>query len=421
MMINNNLIYREIIRNGLKKTDMNEDRSLISNQHLFPKWTERYMSHQGINVFCNPAWEYFLQFTNGDIYEEEFIKLYIPLDKEHLYEGANILFDFIESQNITHLSKISQEVRSDNVVVRLKKNDTASAKKIIDFINNNAYLKEGLNKTNPFTPTYNGIGIMQEKGISYNNEMAFMISNYILRSYNDEKENVSINDFLDYFSKHCYNGEVQDIFGTYIGNTKSELNSSQKLNLLIESLAATYNKYGYSQAKWALEKSLDGDFSSFTNHTYRKNLKENLDPLTIRTFIYKTLERLKIDINQINIEEIIKKYCDFIFEESRTLTFEEICKTTLEKYDNTQLQTAIIVLMEYGNEKYFSRYKNDDTTTNYRLLASTYDKESITNAMKKSLILRGINPNNISLKYLTNMYVHELENGLVKNDASKKM
>ena len=208
IMITNSLVYREITRSGLKENDMNIDRSLISNQHLFPKWTERYMHHQGINVFCNPAWEYFLQFTNGDIYEDEFIKLYIPIDKEHLYEGANILFDFIESQNITHLSKISQEIRSDNIVVRLTKNDFANAQKIIDFVNNNTYLKEGLNKTNPFTPTYKGIGLMQEKGISYNNEISLIISNYILRSYNDNKEDVNINDFLDYFSKHCYKEEV---------------------------------------------------------------------------------------------------------------------------------------------------------------------------------------------------------------------
>ncbi|MBR1386631.1 MAG: hypothetical protein IJ568_07350 [Bacilli bacterium] len=103
------------------------------------------------------------------------------------------------------------------------------------------------------------------------------------------------------------------------------------------------------------------------------------------------------------------------------MKFEEICKITLEKYGNEHLQTAIKILMELGNAKYFSRFKDDDTRTNYRLLASTYNKESIINAMKKTLIIRGINLNNISDDNLTMMYAHELENGLVKTDKSIRM
>ena len=45
------------------------------------------------------------------------IKLYIPMDFEHIKEGANQLFDFICDINVEHQSKIAASIRNDNKLI----------------------------------------------------------------------------------------------------------------------------------------------------------------------------------------------------------------------------------------------------------------------------------------------------------------
>ena len=119
-------VYGVLCYYGLKSQDKLHDRqgneimSGYDNEHFFPYWIKRFEGKKNITTFVNPNWSYFCQFVNKMPHStERFIKLYIPIDAEHLYDGANILFDFLERNNITHLSKISKKVRVDNVIVRL--------------------------------------------------------------------------------------------------------------------------------------------------------------------------------------------------------------------------------------------------------------------------------------------------------------
>ena len=93
-----------------------------------------YNNDNGIDVKWSKDFIRFCQFTNGPrLPEETLIKLYIPLDKKHLREGAILIFNYIENLGIDHESKIADEIRSDNIVIRLKKTDADKAMQIIDF------------------------------------------------------------------------------------------------------------------------------------------------------------------------------------------------------------------------------------------------------------------------------------------------
>lgn len=71
-------------------------------------WREHFKNIKNINAFRSDNWRYFFQFTNGDLLEDtSYIKLYIPIDSEHLYEGINELFEFMAENDIKHLSKVA--------------------------------------------------------------------------------------------------------------------------------------------------------------------------------------------------------------------------------------------------------------------------------------------------------------------------
>ena len=134
--INFGAIYNQLIFRGLSPNEKTENGVGINTRQFFDRWKERFASRRNVSAFCDEKnFEEWFQFVNGNVREGEFIKLYIPINTPHLYEGVNQLFDFIASENIEHESKVGEIARIDNVIVRLRKGDKTSAQKIIDFIN----------------------------------------------------------------------------------------------------------------------------------------------------------------------------------------------------------------------------------------------------------------------------------------------
>lgn len=417
LKIDKSLVYRELNRYALKKGDMTDKRELYNNRYLFGRWFDTFYPIENINAYCDSNWPDFFQFLNGNIEDDkEFLKLYIPIDAKHLETGVNVLFKYIASLNITHCSKVSEKVRSDNVIIRLKKGDYYNAMRIINYVNSNPYIKKGLNKTNPFVPTISGVGIMEESGISYNKEIANMISGFINKSFKENKRRVTFEEFNFYMNDNMYNDEVDKAYNNSIGSKKSELSSSQKLNLLIDSITATYDKYGLNQACVALKSSIMGNYEFFTNSSkngvaYRDLLEKNVDGPTIRLFIQSSLEQIYGRDAGFNISEAASKYCNYMFQNDTHIKFEEACTTTLENYDAIQVINAIKRYMIEGKADGFSSYRrsNQDSYVNYRDIVNSIGKENIMEVIKTSLILRGINVNSLSNNFLIQMYVHELE------------
>ena len=191
--ISDGSVYNFLRNYNLKPEERNYDISPL----FFKKWIDRFSNVNDINVFVNPNWKYFCQFRN-DIPSLNCYKLYIPLDYQHLYEGANRLFDFITKNKIKHTSKIASHLRTDNIVIRLSEyNDV---KKVLNFVKNDAYINEGLIKTNPFCFSKNGVGLSYDGNLSYNSVVASLIAEYLNDAKNkkETKEEININNFYNF-------------------------------------------------------------------------------------------------------------------------------------------------------------------------------------------------------------------------------
>lgn len=420
-------VYRELCRCGIQKSEILENGQLKPNEEMFYKWYKRFAFNSKVKAYVDKNWPYFFQFVRGDLKNYgKYIKLYIPIDSEHLYEGANILFDYIASLNIDHCSKISKEIRSDNVVVRLKAGDYYNAMKIINFVKSNAYLKEGLNKTNPFVPSILEIGIMDENGISYNSEMSRCIIEYVDYCISHNITNVDATSFTKWIKENQYNNDVKSIYMDAVGEEKNKLSpTTEMVNLVINSLKATFNKYGFSQVYTALNLALvEGNFSCFTNGrndepNYRDLMKQNIDKNTLKAIVYTILEKIyNRNVDYLDCKDASKKLCDSLFRNEIVNDIEEACMVTMEKRGEDQCRLALQNYYYIDNPRFFTRYKlNDTSQKNYRDVIIAYGKESLIEAVKISLLSRNIDIDGLNPSDLFRLYSNEL----AKNNSEDEL
>ena len=167
--IDSNLVYSNLIFiNCIQKPTV----------EYFDLWQRHFENAGNMKVFVDPNWNHFCQFKSySNMSSRKKIKIYVPMDKEHIYYGVNQLFEFVSRNNISHLSKVSDITRFDDVVLRL--DDISSVLKTIDFVNSSSYIKEGLISPNPFAPSYNGIAVTWDGSLSYNTMVSEWIADYI--------------------------------------------------------------------------------------------------------------------------------------------------------------------------------------------------------------------------------------------------
>lgn len=439
-------VYGTLCYYGLKDKDRPRDPQGrialdgLNNEDYFRYWIERFRGKRNINVFVNPNWSFFCQFTNNIGDRDNYIKLYVALDYDHLYDGANLLFDFLERNNISHLSKISKKVRVDNVIVRLEINDMETAQKIINFINTVPYLKAGLNKPNPFIPTIGGVGIMREHGNSYNSDISRYIKEYInlARKRGDKsvsaegfrkflmacKQNnicykqyqTSFDDSLLSTFEIAYNGRNKDL---NLGNDLKgpvRLTDDQKRKILIDALRATYQKYGFEQVRVALLNIVKyGNYNFITNggpsNRFREVLKNNLTPNDVITIV-NDINRIKGGMDYFSDEDKIFAYTSDLFSSDLPFILDEIAMVTLENYNEVQLATAINYFVQQNNGKYFSRFRGNDRSINYRNKLAIFNPRSMEEAMISSLANKGVYAANLSGPSLSRIYANALSRSL---------
>ncbi len=433
--ITRNDVYAVLKFYNLKNDDRVKDKfgrevfDGIDNEGFFKYWENRFASKKHIHVYVDPRWTYFFQFTNNISHStERFIKLYVALDSKHLYDGANLLFDFLERNNISHLSKISKKLRVDNVIIRLNYDDFESAKKIIDFINKTPFLKAGLNKPNPFIPTINGIGYMQEHGNSYNSDISDFIKEYLNVARRRGQESVSAEEFRT-FLQECQKNNItyvpdqidfdDSLMNTfeiaYTGKNKnlnanniSRLNNEQKRSLLINALRATFSKYGINQVRTALIQIIKFNNYGFVtnggpNNRYRENLKKYLTPEDIMDII-NIVNKAKNDMKFLTVEDKINAFCMELFRNELPFILDDICGVTLENYGASQVSMALNEYMRTGSGRYFSRFKNGDQSINYRDKLRMFDRTSFMKVVFDSLTNKGIEAKNIPYQELLHVY-----------------
>ena len=169
-----------------------EKETQVRTDSLFPLWIERYKDKPNLTVEQDPRQLNFLQFYNQKTDESKHLKLYVSLAPNAYYEGINLIFDFIEKNNMKTSSKVSDRFRSDEIVLRLEDNE--DVEKVISFINNNQFLVENARPTNPFLNREGIVGIGYDDTVSYNSTIAYFLVDYLKVT-----KTPGYDDFVKYF------------------------------------------------------------------------------------------------------------------------------------------------------------------------------------------------------------------------------
>lgn len=421
--LNHDMVYSELEKCTLKPSDY----ELIGRpkyvKPLFAKWIKQFENTPNIFVYNVDSWEYWCQFVNQS-QGGEYIKLYIPINAAGLETAVPELFNFMARNNIKHQSKVGKFLRNDNVVIRLNKGDEKSLKMIVDFVNSNQKIKPYLNKPNPFLPCINGIGVMNETGISYNSQLCDIITMYIEEHKNDKK--IDINDFMRYAKKHMYKKEMLSAFTNATSEQaryfdpnenirgvveKSTLTDLQKQTLLNDTIKATYEKYGLNQVVTAIMKAISSnDYSYFTNGTkgYRDFLRKNVKSEEIKQMISTSIIGV-YKKEYTNIRDIVMDYCRYYVQDTMIGKLDEMCLVTLDNHGTKFLTGSIGRYCATGRVDSFSRFKRGDASgRNYRDNCKFIPPESTLLAIRKSLRQKGIDTTYISNDMLAQIYANAL-------------
>ncbi|MBQ6497221.1 MAG: hypothetical protein IJI58_00705 [Bacilli bacterium] len=269
-------IYHYLIFSGVNSSDKSIDlsdkgSSKYNEDSVFTNWRHSFQDNPNIDVFRTPDHMYFCQFvsSNYDVtMNKNHIKVYIPLDGEHIEDGAKMIFEYIAANDMPHASKIGKRIRFDDIVIRLT--EPSDALKLINFVKHNKYLQEGLIEPSPFAVQKDNIAVVCDGKESYNTILSKLITKYLLTCRNENSLNlVSYQDFFNFvaylydtaFIKHNLN-DLQTIFD--LSSKNKVENIEQIINLILLSQESTF------------------DFDNFIKY-YRKcsDYKENANELLL--------------------------------------------------------------------------------------------------------------------------------------------
>ncbi len=426
--ITGDMIYSLLKDYHLKQNEVDQYGRGIDTRYMFERWENNFKNRK-TKAFCDEVnFKYWFQFINdmrvpykGE--RVEYIKLYIPIDYNHLEEGVNELFSFLERERIPHLSKVGSKMRVDNVIVRLRKGDVTSAKKVIDFVGSNLYLRNGLNSCNPFIPTRNGVGFMNEHGNSYNTDIANIISSYINKCIRINRK-PNIEEFREFVTQNTEDKDLVETFNKCSSIERKRVpqridSIEKKTSLLMDALKATYLKYGIEQIKIALTNIIKyGYYNNITNGTnimrLRDNLSENVSPKDVYNIVSNSLKSLTnggISLDR-GLDSGISVYCILLFSNDLSFIIDEIASVTLENHGPEQVVYALNKFYRTGNVDSFSSFSKESKDINYRRkMAMLFNRDNLMNAIKISLQNKGVMVNDTRPENLIDCYVDNLIKG----------
>ena len=244
------LIFRDVPKDDRKKVLSNMYVGEIDKKNdLFYKWIAKFKLKKNITVFCNEIHRYFCQFINGNIVPNNCYKLYVSVDYDHIYKSAIKIFDFIRKNNIVHESKIGKKIRFDDIVIRV--NSEEDVKKIIDFVNNDSYIKSGTFRNNVFAFSDGIVNVAYDGNTSYNSFLSATLADYLndMRyNKNASVDEVSIASFANYLDNlvkkgNCYNGLLRRVHASceFSDDEAYKISNLIKLNMYGNDISEYYN------------------------------------------------------------------------------------------------------------------------------------------------------------------------------------
>ncbi len=224
-------IYKEYLTIGIPADERDIDLS-----PLFDKWVHRFENKKNIDVYVQPNWDFFCQFTNKKDYVfncPERIKLYIPQKYSHIENSVNLIFEFLSDHDIPHMSKVGKHIRFNDIVICLTR--IRDVLLLHDFIQNNHSIQEGLLRPNPFAFQYDNISYVCDGKISFHATVAGYIRIYLAeKKRTNTLAQVSRSDFYAFLGGY-YNKAfiILNNVDQFIKDFGIRVNSEKELNQML--------------------------------------------------------------------------------------------------------------------------------------------------------------------------------------------
>lgn len=443
------IIYKELCVYGLsnKEKENNYVRDVFGN-------LENYFRNSNLQVYEDERQKNFLQFRNCNP-QSKCIKLYVSFPKEYIETAAIKIFGYIASNNMPTMSKMSQYIRSDSIVIRLI--NPSDAKLVLNYINSDKDLNRYAKQTNPFSLKEGIVGIGYDAMLSYNDVLSYIMCQY----FNDLQKNnylnyASLDSFANYvsnyhrmffedinnqqyfkntdmFSKTRYrfnndeeainnfeqvirliscvvNNDInKDKFFTMFEqfgidnkqNVDKPINNNyeEQINLLNEYINYASKKYGLNDVYLYLQKYMEGNNNAITREM---NFRDKF----INTIDYNSLRRI---VNN-NCKEYVNNYTIYNQIDNNYQLFINSCIATLNKYGKLQMLKAIYEAKN-GNFAYFTNgiehYRNQMVEkVNYQMI----DKYILFYLQNKKYILDNQDPTPLFADDICSNYSIQVEN-----------
>ena len=364
-------IYYHLVRYNTKKNCDNSD--------LFDYWVNNN-SRENTNVFVASNWQYFCQFKS---HEEKLAdstkhhKIYLSLEDEYMKDGVNRLFDFLDRENIPHISKVGKKSRDDQIVVRVSSHE--DCEKVVNFINNDSYIQEGKKKANLFSYQQNGVALAADGEVSYNDCISKTIRLYLNNMVEANKvDEINVNSFVDfcvdYYNKYFIKKEdinkvltdfnvddsyyLSDIvdyeyciklflnginknfniskYSEFIDEKQKKadleleefsnsLNVDTYIELFNELCNVMLNKYGYHNGSWQIKEFIDtGDKNYITRDN---NLRNRVSNASFIKFIFNYAKNRGVTIDDL-INSFYQKSSSSMFDDENSELLKKGINTT---------------------------------------------------------------------------------------------
>lgn len=383
--VDKNVVYGLLEDYKVSESDL-ALRKTMHPLHYFDGWNNSLGPKNNLSVY---HWRNYWTGFDNNVPRGSYIKIYLPLDSKHLFEGVKQVFSYLEKENISHTSKATSLARADNVIIRIDSNDIESLKKIYKFIKNNPYIQEGINQVNPFLPTVGKLGVMIDDGRSYNMQMSELIAIYINNYAKDSKIDFSnfakfINEqkksdpvFLETFKNAFFEkSQYQQTIESEEYSNRINIDIKTPLDFLEFAILLSFEKYGKQQAVRAIKNALEGNYDYFSRIGYDRDgrevkVRESLPGIVSPQLLKGYILQNNLFTEESNIDNIITNYVDSVIYRHKGKILEDaLYATAIKMFDNkAYVEKRIRDYSEKGDSCSFSRF-NDSVRPNYNFRES---------------------------------------------------
>lgn len=362
--ISKNTLYSHLSKYGLTEDEI--ENGNIS--HYFGYWEEIFKTAKNLRAFTDNSQPGFLQFWSHGKGGRDHVKLYLSFPQDNFFQCANMIFDFINENNIPTQSKVSYKLRSDSVVLRLMNfNDAAT---VINYINKTPEIYSHAKNTNPFSPKHGVVAYAYDDMIGFNGTLALIMEKYFIEHKNNNTlSHVSAKDFRN-FTINYYNQTF--ISGEKLTNLTNSSEFKKSLPRL-ESIGHTIVNYAdvTKLITLCLDPSMDIEkFRVFYNEVSDKNNKNkraaHYNDIMNRLNYQQNYQTSTPTVNLNTIQEQANY-------NARYTTFENACIATFNKYGAGQLSGAIIKAFDNN----FECFTNTENRYRAQLVSMNLSTEEI--------------------------------------------